>query len=195
MTKGGALAHHIPSACSHLSGCRHPDHYHHVPVGGATNGFRRHTRLGDPLAAPQARRAGAHPGEPERNNHLHAGRRSQYAIASGEKVTGYHYVRTYARSDGTRVRGHRRRNPSRGAGGVGALLAVLLMVAVLHGCANDQAGIRSANRARIPGNQPRSGVLITTHNTPKKQWAGRCNSGPLGSRPTPGRMLGPGRPH
>jgi hypothetical protein len=43
-------------------------------------------------------------------------------------VIGYHNVQPYRRKDGTRVRGHKRRNPSPRIGAWGVLLFVALLV-------------------------------------------------------------------
>lgn len=75
-------------------------------------------------------------------------------------MTGYHYVRPHTRSNGTRVRGHTQRNPSRpsagaGAGGILFLLLVLflLLLAVPHGTAVQQP---TSHSVKIPHSQEKS---------------------------------------
>jgi hypothetical protein len=58
-------------------------------------------------------------------------------------VTGYHHVRPYTRRDGTRVRGHKRRNPSRADTGA-AILAVVLILVFLHATASRQSATHPA---------------------------------------------------
>jgi hypothetical protein len=66
-------------------------------------------------------------------------------------VTGYHSVRPYTRKDGTRVRGHSRRNPSpAGAGAWAGLLVFLLLLALLHAAADHHA---AAHSVRAPSHQ------------------------------------------
>lgn len=57
-------------------------------------------------------------------------------------MAGYHNVRPYVRSDGTPVRGHRRRNPSHPIG-IGGVLLVCLILALLGGAMNSHAQGRS----------------------------------------------------
>lgn len=57
-------------------------------------------------------------------------------------MSGYHYVRPYRRRNGSYVRGHVRRNPTRPIGVVGVIL-FLLFVAWLAGQTHGGAGTTS----------------------------------------------------
>lgn len=68
-------------------------------------------------------------------------------------MSGYHYVRPYRRSNGTYVRGHRRRNPSRPMG-IGAVIVFVIIVLSLtaHSHGQTQGTSTPANVSTVqPG--------------------------------------------
>ena len=93
---------------------------------------------------------------------------------------GRHHVRAHTRKDGTPVRGHYQRNPSRGsAGGAGGIIAVALILAILHGMGHQP----TAHSARSPQHGQET-VHATSHrhtvaqrrNTPCDHCTGTCRN-------------------
>lgn len=65
-------------------------------------------------------------------------------------MTGYHYVRPHARSNGSHVRGHVQRNPSRASAGAGLPIVLLILLILLflflassHGAAAHRPTVHS----------------------------------------------------
>lgn len=57
-------------------------------------------------------------------------------------MTGHHYVKPHTRRNGTYVRGHYQRNPSRPGGGAGGgvVISILLIVVLLGAAASPEHG-------------------------------------------------------
>lgn len=102
-------------------------------------------------------------------------------------MTGYHHVRSYHRSDGTPVRGHTRRNPTR-AGGAGGLIVLLLLAVLAHGGLSHQPHAHAARPATQTHQAARSHRHGTRHaHRPHGHRTGR--TGAVHPGPTPPSRL------